>query len=231
MELDDLKNWLAAQDAKLDQVLRLNKTAVRELQLAKTRSALRWLVPGVAFELILAIVAVVWLGSFLFDHLGQPQYFVPGLFLDLGANALLGSCIRQLMAVGSLDYGRPVVAVQKELGQLRVLRIRTTKWTMILSFALWFPAVLVLFKGLLGVDVWRIVGKIGETNANFFNWVAGNVLFGLLMAVALIWISKKYANRVEGSPRLRRLIDDLAGRSLTEAKGSLDSIAAFEAEG
>ena len=77
MELEDLKARLAAQDARLDQALRLNTTIVRELQLAKMKSSLRWLVRGVVFELILTIVAVVWLGDFIVGHLREPRFLLP----------------------------------------------------------------------------------------------------------------------------------------------------------
>ena len=123
-----------------------------------------------------------------------------------------------------------MVTVQKELGKLRILRIRTTKWTMLLSFALWFPALVVLLEGFLGVDLWRILGAIGERNGTFLAWMVGNVLFGLAMALALTWLWNRYAERANPSPTIQRLMDDFAGRSLTKALGSLDSIVRFEAE-
>src|SRR5882672_8369921 len=104
MNLDDLKNRLAEQDAKLDQALRLNTMAVRELQLSKTKSSLRGLVRGVVFELVLTFVAVVWLGNFIAGHLGEPRFLLPAVLIDVCFIALLGSCIRQLAVVGSLNY-------------------------------------------------------------------------------------------------------------------------------
>lgn len=230
MNLDDLKTRLAEQDAKLDQAIRLNATAVREIQLSKTKSSLRWLVRGVVFELLMTIVAVVWLGNFIAGHLWEPKFLLPAVLVDICAIAFLGACIRQLVAIGSLNYSLPVVAVQKELGRLRILRIRTTKWAMILSFVLWFPALVVLLEGFLGVDVWMILGAAGGRDGSFLAWVVANVLFGLLVALALIWVSNRYANRVDRSPALKRLMDNLAGYSLTKALGSLDSIVRFEAE-
>jgi hypothetical protein len=44
------------------------------------------------------------------------------------------------------------------------------------------------------------------------------------MALALIWLWNRYANRADRSPAIQRLMDDFAGRSLTKALGSLDSI-------
>lgn len=230
MDLDALKTRLAEQDAKLDQVLRLNTVAVREIQVSKVKSSLRWLVPGIVFELLLTIVAVVWMGDFIAGHLRQPGFLLPALLVDASLIAFLGSCIRQLLTIAGLSYSLPVVAVQKELGKLRVLRIRTTKWTMLLSFALWFPALVVLLEGFLGVDLWRILGAIGERNGTFLAWMVGNVVFGLAMALALTWLWNRYANRVDRSPAIQRLMDDFAGRSLTKALGSLDSIVRFEAE-
>lgn len=230
MDLDDLKARLAEQDAKLDQALRLNTAVVRELQLAKTKSSLRRLLPGILFELILAIVAVVWLGDFIAGHLREPRFAVPAVLVDICAIALLGLCIRQLAMIGSLRYSQPVVTVQKELGTLRILRLRTTKWTMILSFALWFPVLLVLLKGFLGVDLWLILGEVGRRDGNFVAWLAANVLFGLAVALVILWVSHRYADRMDRSPAIQRLMDDLAGRGLTQALSSLDSIARFEME-
>jgi hypothetical protein len=230
MDLEDLKTRLAEQDAKLDQVIRLNTMAVREIQLSKTKSSLRWLVPGIAFELFMTVVAVVWLGDFIAGHLREPGFLLPAVLVDVCVIAFMGSCIRQLVMIASLDYSLPVVAVQKELGRLRILRIRTTKWVMMLSFVLWFPVLVVLFEGFLGVDLWRILGAVGDRNGSFVAWVAANVLFGLAVALVMIWISNRYADRMDRSPALRRLMDNLADHSLTKALSSLDSIVRFETE-
>ncbi len=230
MNLDDLKTKLAEQDAKLDRILRLNATAVRELQLSKAKSSLRWLVPRIVFELVLRIVAVVWLGDFIAGHLWEPRFLLPAILVDICAIALMGSSIKQLVVIASLNYSLPVVAVQKQLGKLRILRIRTTKWTLILSFVMWFPILVVLLEGLLGVDLWLIIGAVRDREARFFAWVVANVLFGLVVALVLIWVANRYADRADRSPAIKRLMDDFAGRSLTKALSHLDSIERFETE-
>jgi bacteriorhodopsin len=230
MNLEDLKNRLAEQDAKLDQLVRFNAAQVRELQFSKTRSSLRWLVRGVIVELLMTIVAVVWTGNFIAEHLREPRFLVPAVLIDLCMIAFMGACIRQLVAIANLNYGEPVVAVQKELGKLRILRIRMTKWTMMLSFILWFPLMIVLVEGFLGVDLWRILGAIGQRDGSFFTWVVANLLFGLAVALAMIWISHRYADRMVRSPAIQRLMDDFAGHSLTKALRSLDSVVRFETE-
>ena len=230
MNLEELKARLAEQDSKLDQLVRLNTTHVRELQLVKTRSSLRWLVPGLVIELLLTIGGIIWVGDFIAGHLGEPRFLLPALMVDLSLIALMGSCIWQLVMINSLDYSLPVVAMQKELGKLRILRIRTTKWVMTLSFVLWAPFLIVLVEGLFGVDLWRVLAVAGDGDEPFLRWIVANVLFGLAVALVVVWVSRRYADRLKRSPMIERLMDDFAGRSLTRALASLDSIVRFEAD-
>ena len=200
MNLDDMKTRLAEQDAKLDQVLQLNATAAREAQLSKTKSSLRWLVPGIVFELVMTILAVVWLGDFIAGHLREPQFLLPAVLIDICCIVLLGSCVRQLAGIASLNHSLPAGAAHEEIGKLRILRIRTTKWAVILSFVLWIPALIVLFEGSFGVDLWRALGTVGGRDGSFVTWLVANVLFGLVVAPVTNWVSNRYANRVDPSP-------------------------------
>jgi hypothetical protein len=230
MNLEELKARLAEQDAKLDQLVRLNTTQVHELQLSKTRSSLRWLVPGLVIELLLAIVGVVWAGDFIVGHLREPRFLLPALLVDISLIAFLGSCIRQLVTIAGLDYSLPVVTVQKTLGGLRILRIRTSKWVMMLSFLLWAPLLIVVFESLFGIDLWQVLAAAGPRDEFFLAWVVANVLFGLGIVLVALWLSHRYANRMDRSPIIKRLMDDFAGRSLTKAQASLDAIVRFETE-
>jgi hypothetical protein len=230
MNLDDLKTRLAEQDAKLDQILRLNEMAVRKLQLAKAKSSLRWLIQRIVFELILRGLAVVWLGNFIYEHLREPRFLLPAVLVDVCAIALMASCINQLVLIANLNYSLPVVTLQKELSKLRILRIRSTKWAIIFVFVLWFPVLVVLFEGLLRVDLWLILGAAGDRDGSFLAWVVANVLFGLVVALVIIWVWNRYVDRADSSPAIRHFMDDFAGHSLTKAQSALDSVVQFERE-
>jgi hypothetical protein len=61
-------------------------------------------------------------------------------------------------------------------------------------------------------------------------WLAVNALFGLAVIPVMAWVSRRYADRMAQAPFVQRLMNDLAGRSLTAATAFLDQLAAFERE-
>ncbi|MFL6237775.1 MAG: hypothetical protein ACJ76N_31955, partial [Thermoanaerobaculia bacterium] len=61
-------------------------------------------------------------------------------------------------------------------------------------------------------------------------WLAANVAFGVAVLLMAVWISRRYAERMESSPWLQRLMRNLSGYNLTAAAGFLSSLARFEEE-
>lgn len=230
MNIDEMRDAWAEHDRTLDRLVQLNLANVRELRVTKTKASLRWLTSGIAIELAVVSLAVIWLGSFIADHLAEPRFAIPALIVAVCAVALAASCIRQLATIGSLDYSGPIVAVQKELERLRILRIRTTKWTFILGCVLWAPILAVFVRGTIGVDPYMIGAAIHSSHADFFRWIVANILFGIGLALLVVWISKRYAPGLSASPFVQSLMNDIAGRSLTTAQQSLESITQFEKE-
>ncbi|MFL6231503.1 MAG: hypothetical protein ACJ76N_00045 [Thermoanaerobaculia bacterium] len=221
MDLDDLKQRWEEADRKLDASLRLSTRLLRDSALgkaARATSRLSWLMLP---ELLLNLAAVVWLGSFLADHFAQARFAIPALALDLGAIALLIAQGYQWVALRSLDYGAPVVAIQKEIGRLRLLELRVFKWVLITAPLAWTPLLIVAIKGLTGLDAYAILSGA---------WLAANVAFGVAVLLMAVWISRRYAERMESSPWLQRLMRNLSGYNLTAAAGFLSSLARFEEE-
>jgi hypothetical protein len=221
MELDDLKQIWERQDAKLSASLRINTRLLVASGLAKTESALRrlslFLVAGVAADSL----AVLWLGSFLADHVREPRFLIAGAALHLGAIALLVAGVRQLVALKGVDLGEPVVTIQKRLESLRVERLRALKWTMFLAPLAWMPFLVVALKGFFGLDSYAILDRW---------WLAANALFGVLVLAAAVYVSRRYANRMGRSPLARQLMKALAGHDLTAAEAHLVALARFEEE-
>jgi serine/threonine-protein kinase len=221
MDLDDLKQMWEDQDKKLDTLLRLNPGRLHASALGKAETAMKRLTWMLWAELLLDFGAVLWLGSFLAERWSEPPFLVPALVLHLSTIGLLALGVRQLVAIRQLDFGGPIVTLQKRMESLRVERLRAMQLTLLAAPLLWTPLLIVILKGLLGVDAYRIFSA---------NWLAANLLFGLAVIPLAIWIARRSADRMERSPLAQRLLRDLAGYNLNAASGFLSRVARFEEE-
>lgn len=219
MELEDLKRRWEEQDAKLEASVRLNTRLLRESVLAQAHTALRGLSRLLWLELLVNVGAVLCTGSFLAAHVSETRFLVPGVMLHLSVIALLVAGVRQLVALRTLDYGAPIVALQKRLETLRIERIRATTATLLASPLLWTLLLIVTLQGLFGVDAYATLGA---------PYLIANLLFGVLVIALAVWVSRRHADRMERSPRVQRLMRHLAGRSLTAAAAFLGSISQYE---
>jgi hypothetical protein len=214
MELDELKTRWTDADAD---ALRINTRAMHAL--LRSEGALRWHGRFITLGLVFDAIVLVALGSFLAAHLREPRFFFPALLLHLVAIVLTASEVRQLVTTNAIDYGGSVVAIQRQLERARVASIRTTRWTLIVAPLLWPPLLIVTMKALLGVDAWAILG---------LPWLAANFAFGSAFLVLTLWIAHRYGARMQRSPRVKRLLDDLAGSSLRNATRFIDELGRFE---
>jgi hypothetical protein len=222
MELEDLKRRWEEHDAKLDRSIRLNTRLVQSALLGKADTSIRWLSRGLTFELLLNLVAPVCLGIFIANHVGEARFLLPAVVLHLCAIAVVITLVHQLVAIQRIDYSAPIVEIQKRLESLRVERIRTTIWTLLAAPLLWTPLLIVGLKVLFGVDVYASLGA---------GFLGANVLFGLLILALALWVSQRYADRMDRSPLMQRLMRTLSGQSLAKATGFLKALARFEEEG
>ena len=219
MELEDLKQRWEEQDRRLDAGLRLNTRLLQASVLGRAETSLRGLSRLLWFELLTNLLAAFWVGSFLANHFSEPRFLIPAAALHLSVIALLVACVRQLTALKTIDYGAPIVLIQKRLESLRVERIRAVMLTFLFAPLLWTPLLIVALKGLLGVDAYAAFGA---------PFLIANLIFGLLLIPLAVWISKRYEVRMKGSPLIQSLMRNLAGRSLASAAGFVSSISEFE---
>jgi hypothetical protein len=220
MTLDDLKSQWTDLDRKLQANIRLNAQLLREQHLQNARSLLRPLIRLIVIEMLMNVVAVVLLGAFMASHI-EPRFLAPAIVLDLCAIGLIVAGGRQLGALSSIDYSAPVLAIQRKLETLRAQRIRTVQWTLLLAPLLWPPLLIVTLEGAFGVNPYEALNA---------EWLTVNVYFGMAMTLLLLWVSTQFADRWQSSTLLRRLMDDIAGRSLNKAAAFLASLSRFEQE-
>src|SRR5208282_3319335 len=110
------------------------------------------------------------LGVFIADQLGALRFLLPALVLDGVAVALVATTARQWFLAGEVDYDGPVTVSQRQLERLRVMRIRETKWVLLLSPLLWTPLLIVALKALFGVDAYAALGT---------PYLCANLFFGV----------------------------------------------------
>lgn len=219
MELEDLKQRWADQDRKLDAALQVNTRLLQASVLGRAETSLRGLLRLLWFELLTALLAAFWLGSFLASHWSEPRFLVPAAVLHLCAIALIATGVRQLVALKAVDYGEPILVIQRRLESLRIERIRAVLATFLFAPLLWTLLMIVALKGLLGLDVYAAFGA---------PYLIANLLFGLLLIPLAVWISKRYESRMKRSPFVQSLMCDLAGKSLASAAAFVRSISEFE---
>jgi hypothetical protein len=218
MELDELKVRWEEQDRKLDDCIRLNQRVLRESVLGKADTALRRLSRLLWFELAANLVSPLLLGSFIGKHFTEPRFLIPAVALQLGAIVLVIASVRQLAAIAGMDYGAPIVAIQKRLESLRAERIRTVMWTLILSPLAWIPLLIVALQGLFGVDAYATFDR---------NWLVANVLFGVAVVGVAVWISRSFGDRMSAWPLVQRLLRDVGGQNLAAAQAYVKSLSRF----
>ncbi|HLX06490.1 MAG TPA: hypothetical protein VKY89_01370 [Thermoanaerobaculia bacterium] len=220
MELDDFQARWLAQDRRLEEALRINRRLWLRAELAGPRSSLRWLRTGALFNILAGALCLLWTGSFLRAHFGEPRFVVPGVALHLWLVGAVATTIAQFVKAGTVEYDAPVVEIQRQLEALRALTLRSTAMLFLFGVPIWFvPFCIVAMRSWFGVDLYAWFG-------------AGSLLAGVAGSVALAlgstWLCRRLADRLERSPRLRQVVRGLAGHNLTAAQDQLARLAAFE---
>ncbi|HXM33598.1 MAG TPA: hypothetical protein VN920_00285 [Pyrinomonadaceae bacterium] len=221
VEMDELRKTWAEYDRKLDTNIRLSRQLLMATNLNRVRSPLRRLAFFQSLEAIIQFAVVVVLGSFIYEQVAAPRFALPAAALDVFAIAILIAMIRQIAGALQIDYNRPIALIQKQLADLRVLRIRYIQGIFLVATLAWTPLQIVALKGFWEVDAYKSFGAA---------YLVANVLVGLAIIPLAIWLSKKFGDRMGQSPFLQRFMRDLAGYNLNAATGFLTTISEFEKE-
>ena len=222
VEMDDLRKTWAEYDRKLDTNIRLSRQLLMATHLNRVRSPMRRLAFFLGLESVIQFAVVVALGSFIYEHIAMVRFALPAAALDVFAIAILIAMIRQIAGALQIDYDKPIAIIQKQLEDLRVLRIRYIQGIFLVATLVWTPLLIVVLKGFWGLDAYRLFGAA---------YLVANLLLGLAIIPLAIWLSKKFSDRMGCSPVIQRLMKDLAGYNLNAAAASLTQLSQFEDEG
>lgn len=214
MELDEMKLAWQALDQRLERQHALSLQLFRDSRLDKMRSGLRPLVWGQAIQLVVGLLLAGVAGAFWTTHVHVTHLLVCGLLVHAYGVLLVVFAVRVLYLVQRLDYSTPVLAIQRQLADLRAWRVHVeAPVNALLGCFVWIP-VLWMNLAWYGIDLW---------SPKFMLWAVSSSLVGLIAVVLVVWLMRR-------AGLARKIEDNAAGRSVQNAEAVLDEIARFERE-
>ena len=172
-------------------------------------------------EAVGALAVILWLGNFIFNHSGEPRFAWPAVLLQVWIIASIATTIRQFVFVSTIHYDQPVLAIQKQIESLRLLRLRVIRFALVTGLIVWWlPFLVVAFKSFFDLDAYRLFGE----RFFYMNGLASGIIVPLL-----VWLSR-FSQRMARSPFLHNLARHVEGNYIATAQASMATISAFEDE-
>src|SRR5450432_2267058 len=217
MELDDLKSAWQTLDRRLDAQTALNLHIFKDGKLDKARRGLRPLAWGQAFQMVCGVALIVLSVSFWSAHLDVAHLFIAGLIVHVYGVLMIICGGATIGLIRRIDYAAPVLAIQKQLGQLRRFYILTNIGLGLAWWFLWMPLIMMFFMGTFGADLY----------ANAPSVIYSGIAIGA-SGLLLTWGFHRWS-RHSSRPRMAKMVEDsVAGNRLKKAQSVLDEIARFE---
>lgn len=222
MDLDDLKAEWAQRDAALQNTLARQNRLMRELLTEKQRAKLHRKGGMSVFEMVVWIAFLIGFGAYSASTFGEWKFFIPGLLLQAWTIIMGALTFQERARLQEVDFSQPLIDIQKRLAALRIERLRTFQWAFLTGQALWWiPFMIVLFKGLFGVDLYA-VSPFMQT------FIAANIAVSLAF-IPLAWFGARLLGPwLAKSNIAHSLVDGIAGRDLAEARALAARIGEFE---
>lgn len=211
LDLDALRGQWHALDDRLDASLELDVAALRRTLSDRMRSAFRRHSRWLSASLIFDAAALTALLVFAFAYGGDLPYLLSAIALLLGLSVQVATDVNEWRVLRRLDFDAPVVKVRTCLAGLRSRRLRATGMILLLAVALWTPLVLVAFRGVFGIDLYRSLP---------WSVLAINFALGVAIIPLGFWLGRTIERRFRDSSAYTQFIDDAAGHSWNAATGS-----------
>lgn len=215
-ELDELKAAWQTLNRNLERQQTLALHQFKENKLDRFRSGLRPLATGQVIQLICGLILTGLSAQFWMNHLGAYHLMIYGILFQSYGMMLAGFAVRDLELIHQIDYGAPVVALQKKLAALRSWHLRAGMWLAVAACFIWLPLIL-LVPYFLGAKAWI-------TSPQATAWVILNIVVCSGLAGAAVHLFRR------GQGKLAKALRQSAvGRSINRAEAVLEEITRFEA--
>jgi hypothetical protein len=222
LELDDFKELWLSQNRKIDAILQINRRLQLRAELTGPRAWLRWFRFGALVEILLGFLCLLWTGSFIYAHFGELRFLAAAAALHLWLVGAVGTAIVRYVRAGVIDYGAPVLLIQRQVESLRLFAMRSLRFLFVTGVVVWaVPFPIVAFRALFGVDLYAAIGAP----------ILGMTLIGsAALGFAVVMVCSLCVRHFGSSLWLRQSARALSGYSLNAAADQLLKLATFERE-
>lgn len=192
MNFEELEDMWKETDRDLDKNIHINQTKINHKTMKKIRSNLtetRW---ESVIELVLNIPFFYFLKEFCFNHMLEPKFLIPGLFLFLLSVSAIIFCAYKLFVISRINSKFPIIQTQRNLASIEYLtRLEINAlFFLIPTFSLAF--LIVVARGLLYIDLYHIAGSL------MIPYFASCFVVGLIIVILLkVYPDKKLAKAVQ----------------------------------
>ena len=232
-ELDELKSAWQALDRKLEREHALNLARFKYERMRSVRGALLPLAIGQIAQAIGSALLAAAFVSFWVAYHATPHLLAMGLLGQAWAISMVLFAGRDLHTISQIEYGAPVLAIQKRIAELRARRVRAAPFFAVSACLMWLPATLVIFR-MLFADVWAqnpevmrlLATEAWLQNPERVTWFVATVLAPLVPLLAFLRWSRKPSR----AQLAKKVNDSFAGRSVLRVEAILGELAEFERE-
>jgi hypothetical protein len=220
-DFDSLRGRWQDSGKRAEAAIGFDAPALRAALAARGTRALRWHAGFLGVGVAVGGALAAALGVFVLHHIGDWRYALMSCALLALVLAELVVDLRQFVALRALDVGAPLMVLRSTMDELRARRATMAKWIAVTALLLWWPALLVAFKALAGVDALRFV----PASVVWVNLAVGVAAIPIGLALSS-WLSRRYGatagyRRLQleaGGESFKRAEDALAAREDLEAK-------------
>lgn len=216
MELDEMKAAWETLNQRMQAQAVLNLHLLREGKFDRMRRGLRPLAWGQSIQIVAGAILALLGGGFWPEHLDTPHLWIAGVLVHLSGMSMIALGAWMLAMIARIDYGAPLVAIQRQLALMRRVYVRAGFFVGMQWWFVWMPLLMVL---------------IGDAGADLYARAPAVIWGGGTVGVVGTLATWGFLRWTRTRPRLtQRLEEHAAGRGLVEATRFLDEIAAFERE-
>lgn len=191
MNTEDLIQIWQEQDNKIEKNIAVNQHLLKSVTMQKIKSSLTILKGSNIFELITNFLFLFWLISVIENCTSSTPLLLSFIVLYLLMLSSIIFNIQNLYLAMSITYETSIVETQKKLERLKLYELYETNALYFIIPICSIPFILVLGKGILGLDVHTILGT-----TYLLSFFAGSLIIGIL----IVWFIKLFPNhQIEAS--------------------------------